>query len=384
MRQIRSGIYISALAMLFACIEPFTPEIGRDASDKLVVSGRISSMEGWQVVNISLASPVENANYIPVSNCEVNILDDKGHIFAMEESLAGEYSGWIGQEFLVTGNAYRVSVVTPDGERIESAYDTLMAGAALDTVYYSIEDVPTNDPAVYNRVMQFYTDLRGTENDSRFYRWEITETWEFHSAHPATYYYNGKFHEISPPDYSKMICWTTELVKNIYTLSTENLSQNVSDRIPLHYIDGHTSRLGVLYSILVTQQSLTESTYNYFEVVRENSAGFGGLYEKQPFSIRGNLLNLTSPEKDVLGYFYATSVSSKRYFFKDIEGLELDFWNGCTEGPVPMTGWQGFKPWTYPVYYYYTNNGALLILTDPCVDCRLRGGTLIKPDFWPY
>ena len=384
MHQIRSVINILVLAIMFACIKPFTPVIEGDAANRLVVSGRISGMEGWHVVNVSLASPVESADYIPVSGCEVNILDNKGNIFALEESESGKYSGWIGQQFLVTGYAYMVSVVTPEGERVESAYDTLMAGAALDTVYYLIEDVATNDPGVYNRVMQFYTDFNGTESDSRFYRWEIKETWEYHSAHPAEFYYNGKFHEIIPPDFSKMVCWTNLTVKNIYTLSTKNLSQNVFNNFPLHYIDGHTSRLGILYSILVTQQSLSESTYNFFEVVRENSAGFGGLYEKQPFSIKGNLVNLSNPDKDVLGYFYTASESSKRYFYQDIEGLELDYPNGCSEGPLPISGWGGFKKWDYPVYYYYTVDGNLLILSDPCIDCRLRGGTLVKPDFWPY
>jgi hypothetical protein len=85
----------------------------------------------------------------------------------------------------------------------------------------------------------------------------------------------------------------------------------------------------------------------------------------------------------VLGYFYAATTSSKRYFYHDIEGLELDFWNGCTEDPLPLTGWEGYKGKNFPVYYYYTYEGALLILSDPCIDCRLRAGTLTKPDFWP-
>jgi hypothetical protein len=383
MHRIKSISYVLALLVLAACIKPFTPVIEGDAANKLVVSGRITSTEGWQEVSVSLSSPVETAAIIPVPGCEVNILDNKGNIFALDEAEQGKYRGWIGREFLVAGNAYMVSVVTPDGERVESAYDTLMAGAALDTVYYAIEDIPTNDPDVNKRIMQFYTDLLATETDSRFYRWEIKETWEFHSARPGEFYYDGKFHELIPPDYSKMVCWANMLVKNIYTLSTKTLSQNVFNKFPLHSIDGHTPRLGILYSILVTQQSLSESTYNFFEVVRENNAGFGGLYEKQPFSIKGNLVNLTNPDKDVLGNFYATSESSKRYFYQDIAGLELDFSNSCSEGPLPLSGWGGYKKWDYPVYYYYTEEGFLLILSDPCIDCRLRGGTLIKPDFWP-
>jgi hypothetical protein len=53
-----------------------------------------------------------------------------------------------------------VNVVTPDGEMIESAYDTLTPGASPDSVYYIIEDVPANDPDIYLRRMQFYVDLK--------------------------------------------------------------------------------------------------------------------------------------------------------------------------------------------------------------------------------
>jgi len=374
---------IAALLLLFACIKPFNPEIESRQVNQLVVSGKVTSTEGWQEVNISMSSPVENAVYNPVSGCLINIHDDKGNIFALPEVKAGSYQAWIGQEYLVAGRAYMVAVVTPDGDRIESAYDTLTRGASIDSVYYIIEDVPTNDPDIFLRRMQFYVDLNATESDSRNYKWEIKETWEYQSAHPLEYYYDGTFHEVMPPDYSKFVCWTNIMVKDVFLVSTKNRSANVALKNPLHFIDGSTSRLGILYSILVTQHSLTESTFNYFEVVKANSAGFGGLYEKQPFSINGNLVNLTHPGKEVLGYFYAATTSSKRYFYKDIEGLEVDFWNSCNEDPLPLTGWEGYKGKNYPVYYYYTYEGALLILSDQCIDCQLRGGTLIKPDFWP-
>lgn len=383
MRRIRNLSTILAIVLLFACIKPFEPAIEGDEANKLVVSGKITGTEGWQKVNISLSAPVNEARYIPVSDCEVNFLDDKGNIFAANEQEDGSYQAWMTQENLAPGTAYKVSIVTPSGERIESSYDTLTSGAPLDSVYYTIEDLPTTDPDIFIRGMQFYVDLYGSESDSRYYKWDIKETWEFHSPHPMEYYYNGQFHTIIPPDYSKMYCWATMMVKDVFLLSTKNYTANSSPENPLHFIDGTTSRLAILYSILVTQQSLTESTYNFFEVVKANSGGFGGLYEQQPFSIKGNLVNLSYFEKDVLGYFYACSESSKRYFYHDVEGIQLNFWDQCTEMPLPLTGWKGFKPHSYPVYYYYNEDGALRILSNDCVDCRVRGGSLTKPDFWP-
>jgi hypothetical protein len=383
MQQTKNIIFILVQVILFACIKSYNPPIEGDEANKLVVSGRLTGMEGFQSVTVSRSSPVENAKFYPVTGCNASILDDRGNIFELAEAGNGKYEAWIGQEYLVSGRAYKVSVRTPEGEVIESAYDTLTQGAALDSVYYILEDIPTADPDVFSRGLQFYTDLKGTDSDSRFYKWEVLETWEFHAAHAAENYYDGKFHEIIPPDDSKMICWRTSMVKDIYVLSTKDLSQNVFYKHPLHFIDGHTSRLAIYYSMLVSQQSLSASTFRYFEVVKENSAGFGGLYEQQPFSISGNLVNLTNPEKDVLGYFYATTESSKRYFYHDIEGLELDFYNGCIEDHLPMSGWQGYQRHEYPIYFYFNEANELRILSDGCIDCRVIGGTLTKPDFWP-
>jgi hypothetical protein len=384
MHQIKNFIPVLALLLMFACIKPFDPRIGSNAENKFVVSGRVTDLEGWQQVNVSMSTPIENPEYIPVSGCQVNILDNQGNVFPLVENKPGNYRVWIGKEYLNRGTSYKVTVFTPESETIESSFDTLMQGAPLDSVYYIIEDVPTSNPSIYLSGMQFYVDLNAPDVETRNYKWEVEESWEHHAAHPAEYYYDGGFHQIMPPDSSNMVCWVNGLlVKNVYTLSTKSLSQNVFYKYPLQFVDGHTSRLGILYSILVRQLALSESAYYYWEQVRINSSELGGLYEIQPFAIKGNLINLTNPEKEVLGHFYAASESSKRYFYKDIEGLELDFSYYCNEEPLGRFGWREFNKNDYPVYYYFNSNDALRILNNECVDCRLMGGTTTKPDFWP-
>jgi len=383
MRQIKNILPILALLLMYACIKPYNPLIESNAENKYVVSGRITDMEGWQEVNVSVSSPIENPEYIPVSGCYVNILNDKGNVFPMPEESPGKYRVWLGQEYLTPGTAYKVTVYTPENELIESSYDTLLQGAPLDSVYYFIEDVPTSDPSVFLRGMQFYVNLNAPDVECRNYRWEVVESWEFHSAFPAEYYYDGDFHQIIPPDYSNSVCWANGLVKNVYTLSTKSLSENVFIKYPLQFVDGHTSRLGILYSILVRQLALGVNAYNYWEQVRINNTEQGGLYEQQPFVIKGNLANLTNPDKEVLGYFYAASESSRRYFYKDIEGLELDFTDYCNEDLLGNLGWKQFNKNDYPVYYHFNSQHALRILNNECVDCRLMGGSTTKPGFWP-
>jgi hypothetical protein len=383
MRLIRNITQVLIMLLMFACIKPYKPVIESDAENKLVVSGRVTNVEGWQEVDISMSSPIGNPQYLPVSGCMVKILDDKGNIFPLTENDAGKYRAWIGNEFLNPGRSFKVNVVTPQNEIVESSYDTLMSHVPLDSVYYILEDVPTGNPDITLRGMQFYVDLDAEGYTSRNFKWEVTETFEVHARFPVEYYYDGTFHQVLPPDSTNLKCWATGLVRNVYTLTTKGLSANVFHKYPLQFVDGHSQRLAYLYSILVKQLVLSESAYNYWEMVRINSTELGGLYEKQPVAIKGNLVNLTHPDKDVLGYFSAASESSRRYFYKDVAGLEIDFESYCNEELLGPLGWKVYSKNDYPIYYHYNLQHLIRILNWECVDCRLLGGSTVKPDFWP-
>ncbi len=375
---------ILCMTLLFACIKPFDPVIDSNAASKYVVSGRVTNTEGWQVVQVSLSSPIESPEYIPVASCQVTILDDKGNRFTMEEYVPGLYRVWMDQQYLVPGTSYQVKVLTPDGEELESGFDRMPMGPPIDSVYYHIEDIPTTHPGEYHRVMQFYVDLNAIGDYSQYYQWEIVETWEYEAAHPVEYYYDGTFHEVKPPDYTNKVCWITQLVKNVFTVSTKSLSQNSYNQYPLQTIDGtSSSRLGIMYSTLVSQLALSEEAYNYWDELRINSNEQGGLYEKQPFAIKGNLLNVSNSDKDVLGYFYAVFETTRRYFYHDVEGIDLAYNSECYEQEIVPFFWRDVSPREYPIYYYFNESGAIRILNRYCVDCRKQGGTTVKPDFWP-
>jgi len=382
MHQIKNISTLCFILILSACIKAYDPVIDSSAANKYVVTGRVTDTEGWQQVEVSLSSNIASPKYVPVGGCQVHILDDKGNDFSLEEYTPGHYQVWMGKEYLVHGNSYHVKVTIPGGEELMSGADKMPKGPPLDSVYYLLKDVPTSDPSVTSRIMQFYVDLDARGDYSQYYKWEVEETWEYHAAHPLEHYYDGTFHMVDPPDYTNKVCWMTTNVKNVFTLSTKSLTQNKYDQYPLHFIDGHTSRLGYLYSMLVRQLALSEGAYNYWEQLRINSNEQGGLYEKQPLAIKGNMEDKSHPERVVLGYFYTGSESVRRYFYSDIPDLNLDFWDYCSEEGLGLFGWKEFGPNDYPVYFYYRAQ-AVRILSNECVDCRLLGGTTVKPDFWP-
>jgi hypothetical protein len=374
-----------AAIMLPSCITPYEPHIDTKDINKYVVSGLVTDVNEYQTVSVSMASPIGDPKYIPVSGCYVRVLDEKGNEFLMQEYSEGTYRVKIDRSYLSPGTAFKVMIITPEGMNLESDFDRMSKCPVVDTVYFVLNNNTSNIKGQDAKGIQFYVDMKGGTTNTRFFRWELIETWEYHADYPMEWYYDGAVHHIYPPDYSRKVCWSTELVKNIYTLSTVDLTENNYQMLPLNFVDNKTSRLMYGYSLLINQFSLSEAAYSYWDQLRINSSEQGGLYEKQPLSITGNLHNKTYPDQKVLGFFSVSSVKSKRIFVKDVENLELDFSSFCSPQVLGFFGLREINPDDYPAFLMGNKLGYYSVeLERMCVDCLTLGGTNIKPDFWPY
>jgi hypothetical protein len=380
MHRIKNILLWGILILLLSkCIEPFSPNLGSDSTTKYVVSGQITDQEGFQTVSVSMSSPVETQKYNPLSGCTINISDNKGNLFTLNEFEKGNYRVWIAQEYLKPGNSYQVRVFTSSGVEIVSDSDQMPECPEIDSVYYVRKDIPTTDPTQPIQGLQFYVDLNGKSTDSHYYRWDIDETWEHHANYPKTYFWN-KYTIVmaSPPDYSKFYCWSTRKLGNVFTLSTDDLAQNRYSMFQLHFVDNQTQRLTYCYSLLVNQIALSKSAYIYWDKLRINSNELGGLYEVQPLRIKGNLKSTTNPELEILGFFNASSVKTKRFFFRNIKNLLL--YKPKCEPRAIMPGDLSKEETRYLIPL----GGGLGIVEDVCVECNYWGGTTVKPNYWPY
>jgi len=378
-------LFLLTALTLNSCFKAYEPEIEGSDARKLVVSGIVTDINGNQKVTITMSSSINEPEETPVTGCMVTISDDQGHQFQLVDSANGDYYGRIETSYLAPGSSFKVEIITPDGDKIISDYDQFSSCPEVDSVYYTRKDLPTSDPDKFTEGIQFYVDLNGKNTDSRYYRWEAIETYEYHSDYPIEWLYNGqRVVHIYPPDYSKDTCWATLLVRNIYTQTTENLAENKYSQFALHFVDNTTSRLLYGYSLLVKQYSMSETAYKYWNQLRTNSTEEGGLYERQPMASQGNLQNLTHPDKDVLGFFGVSSVKSKRIFVQNVENLEIKFLSFCN--PKPMSKW-GFADYSHlpkPLYLFGDYKGYQMILMNvECVDCTSMLGKNVKPDFWP-
>ena len=368
------------MSFISACVDPFSPNLGSQSTPKYVVFGQVTDQAGYQTVSVSMSSTLANPKYKPLIGCTVKIIDNYGNVFNMVEFEKGTYQVWMDNLYLIPGNSYQVNVLTPTGIEIVSDFDQMQECPEIDSVYYIRKDIPTTSPSKPMQGIQFYIDIDAKNTNSHFFRWDIDETWEHHANYPKVWYWNMKqITRVVLPDYSKFYCWTTLKLPNIYTLSTNDLTQNKYTRFQLHFVDNLTQRLTYCYSLLINQIALSEPAYNYWDKLRINSNEQGGLYEMQPLRIKGNLKSTTHPELEILGFFGASSMKTKRIFVRDVKNLAL-YYPPC-ESRVIETGDLNKEE---PRYLLDVPGAGLQLIEDACVECNYWGGSFVKPVYWPY
>jgi len=63
--------------------------------------------------------------------------------------------------------------------------------------------------------------------------------------------------------------------------------------------------------VQVRQVSLAESAYRYYYTLFEQTTGSEGPFSVPPASVRGNITNLTNPDRFFLGYFLTAQVGER-------------------------------------------------------------------------
>lgn len=375
--KFRALLFISLAILSFSCVKEIAPDIEIYDTDKYVVSGILTDIVGDQEVVVSKTSPVDKPSKIFVSNCNVKAIREDGAEYVYFEQEPGVYIANIDAAFIDKNQAYKIQVKTPDGIVIESRFENYTSAPDIGDIYWFTKDIPSSDVIGY----QFYTDMHASELDSRYYLYEIIETYEHHSPYPLEYWWNGQLNRVVPPDYSKMYCWVTSKISDVYPLSTKEFSVNEYDEYKLNFTTNYTQKLQHTYSLLLKQYSTSEEAYNYWAQMRKNLHQSGGMYNSQPIAVKGNLKSISGSDAEVLGFFGVSSLKEKRIFVPPSPFKIID--NSCTMR-ILRYGYREILWSEYPAYIYSENGiPQRKLMSNACVDCTFRGGYLQKPDFWP-
>lgn len=375
---------LSVLGGLYSCVEPFSPSV-KKYNDIIVIDGTLTDEPGIQKITVSKTSSFTDSTFRPENGCTVTILDDQGNIYDLSGDGNGNYTTGFSSEQLQHGTSYMLRVIDNGGDVFESDYQELLSPTTIDSVTARYEPKYTAEVSEGLNGCQFYVNTSGHSGKTRYYRWSMQETWEYHSVYQVGAMWDGVLHDNYYFKKNRTTCWMTKEVPGIFTATTRDMEGDVLKNFKLNYVSTGSDRLKFRYSLLVREYSLSPDAYEFWSGLEKQTQQTGGLYESQPYMITGNITCVSNPDRIALGYFSASGVSKKRIFVGPSPYPVTNI--VCSSDTILGTGdLMPYPPSAYPVYMYYfilPSGGLVRVASNQrCFDCLKRGGTNVKPDFW--
>lgn len=365
------------LLLLTACVTPFEPYIDK-YENLLVVDGAISNIPGSGYVRLSKTSAYNEQIRNNVNAARIMLIDDLDNQIEFLNVASGQYlpvdSNFAGQ----IGRRYKIRIETADGIICESFFEEIKEPVPIDAMKYEYKDGPDDR----HRGLEIQVDVENLNNRNAYFYWEYAETWEFEVPYESPYEPDSK------------VCYKTNRPPVFLVNSTSDLIQNKLVNYPIFFIDNTTNRLFRKYSVMITQHTLTEQTYLFYQNLNDINENQGTLFDKAPVTLIGNMRSISNPEEPVLGNFQVSGAVTKRIFIdhyeiadklivpSGYEDCEIQYVGEITEAGYMKTllesGWivmdRNFNP---------VRNDTIATLTKAkkCYDCKLNG-TNVKPEFW--
>jgi hypothetical protein len=236
-------------------------------------------------------------------------------------------------------------------------------------------------------------------DNTHYYEWNYTETWEFHSPFLPNLAYDTlpPYSRAMPPNiivipalinFSIYTCWQTVSSTDLIIGSSIGLYRDLIYDLPLEFIPPASQKLGVEYSILVNQYALTAGAYQFLQEMKTNTEETGSIFDPQPSELNGNIHSLTNPAETVIGYVSISSAQSQRIFISNAEIPGWDYRSPCELDTVelPTSALNADASGLIPVMALRGGSAqgvtSFTATLKYCVDCTLTG-TNQKPSFWP-
>ena len=366
-----------------ACKEPYEPIVDKNDKNLLVVEGYINTGGGQTSIRLSRTLDLKGGK---------TIQEEVGATLRIE----GEDGSFITAVTNNEGMAKFASSIN-NAQRYKLLITT-KSGRKYTTAFLENKRTPEIEEIGYKPVgqgIQLYVNTEDNSKNTRYYRWTFDETWEIVSPFRSFLQYVGG--KVISRDMSINIthCWQTS-ESQILVGSSEKLSADRINELPLVFINSGSIKLSKLYSIKVLQYGLTKEAYDYLSRVKKNTENIGSIFDPQPSELTGNIKGVSDPSETVVGFMSCGSVKEKRIFISPSEIFKINpewfYRDHCLTETVESP--EGLL--NSPMYKEYliidvidlgptTNPPPPTLYTiapKECIDCRFRG-TNIKPSYWP-
>ncbi len=267
---------LAIMITLLSCDQETTVDLG--APDQLlVVEGRIELVDDPtnQIHQIKLSVVGDffrNEETPRASGAEVWVTTSDGARYDFMETNDGLYTN---ESLSPTLDEMYTLHIIWNGEEYE-AFETLLSVPEIDAIYQQFEEGNLFEDEGIKIAIDF-TDPAEVAN---YYFWET--------------YLDGELQILPNPGN-----------KNNLIANDEFFNGN--------QIEGYFPNEEVVFDpgdqVQVRQVGLSENGYNYYFTLFDQAGKTGALIDTPPIPVKGNVRNITNPNEDALGYFYASQVA---------------------------------------------------------------------------
>ena len=363
-----------------ACKKAYQPNLNSPVTGYLVVEGFINSGGDISTITLSRTSKLDDSAFIVYEhNADVFIESSNNETFRLTEGSNGNYTSGMLQ--VHPNSKYRVRITTTDGKEYLSDFSDVRYTPALDSISWQLE----------NDGVQIYANSHDDQNNTKFYRWTYSETWEFHSRYLKTLYYiidpvSQQAIDVvrGPADTTIYKCWRTQNSTSIISGSSEKLSMD-KIHLPVRFIEPQSDELTVLYYIQLRQYALSHEAYLFYQKLKKNTEQLGSIFDPMPSELGGNMHCINDPNQTVIGYVEVTQAQEKELFIRNSD-LPVLWISQIPCGEFEVENKPPLDLAVVPTRVATVgpfNTIATFYASDAvCVDCTVRG-TNKKPSFWP-
>lgn len=389
-KKIKVVLLITVLAL--GCKKAFFPKaITSDKNHYLVIEGVINNGTDSTIIKLSRTQKIDTLHTINAeTGATVIVESNAGTSFELSERIAGTYVA--GPTALDGSHKYRLHIKTADHKEYVSDYIAVKNAPPIDSVGFLAQ----------SNGVQVYVNSHDATNNTRYYRWDFQETWQFHSAYRSGIYSNG-IDSLKPRLVINQVydCFAGKASSTVGIASTTKLAQDVVYQAPITLIPPTSEKIETKYSILVKQYALSSDAYAFWLNLQNNTEKLGSIFDVLPSDNASNYHCVSNPTELVVGYLSVGATTTKRIFITADQLLksyspvypcacQLDtaFENPPHKNTLPIgdlippnSPYEPVSalylpppnPFGKPTAYTYS-----IIL---CVDCTVRG-TRAAPPFW--
>ncbi|WP_152757916.1 DUF4249 domain-containing protein [Salmonirosea aquatica] len=343
------------IALVSACVTPYEADF-KQQPENVVVQGFVSNQPGPYTIQLVRPANYSFAGYsIGIQGAKVYITDDTGgREDLVETSAGGQYKTQKLQG--VVGRTYQLHFEV-DGKNYESRPELLRDAGTIERIYH--EPFQSINPITQERQLggwHVYIDTQDPAERGNYYRWNSVRYKKLVGCGSAKDRYGNPIYFL----FCCSDCWDIERCLGPDCINVANDALNNGQKIARQEVATVPVECRDQYYLEVEQQALSRDAYLYWKTIKQLLQNTGGVFDVAPSAVPSNLICISNPQEQVLGFFSAVGITRVGHVVdrRDAERAS------CPAGlPYPPTG--GIPP-----------------PCTPCEESLYRTGQ--KPRFWDF